>query len=223
MIVLPDDLDLPDRATVLAQAIPFDRDRWIPRLPDPTWWPAALDECPVEGRWPKVDRETVFRIAEKADSVVGRRHLLVASLVWGSGTRARTVSRRALIFRGSPPEDIDARLTAALAVLLTRGAGEAYRALNNDQRIRYLGPAFFTKVLYFAGHEAAADPRPVILDSVVTRALRAGDGVDASWRKNGWTTPQYEQYLAAVRAYADHRAVLPDQVEAALFARGKQV
>jgi hypothetical protein len=159
--------------------------------------------------------------AQRADSVEGRRHLLVASLVWGSGTKARTVDRRAQIFTGLPAADIDARLALALDVLRSRGAVEAYRAFNNDQRIRFLGPAFFTKVLYFAGHDAGNDPRPVILDSVVTRALRACGDVDAAWRDNGWTTPQYERYLEAVRAYAALRKVLPDQVEAALFACGK--
>jgi hypothetical protein len=202
---MPDDardgtemIALPDRDAVLAQAIPFNRDRWILRLADPAWWPAALDECPRDGRWPKVDRKTVFRIAAGADTVEGCRHLLVASLVWGSGTMARTVSRRARIFRRSSPADIDDRLGKALDVLHTRGSVEAYWAFNSDQWIPYLGPAFFTKVLYFAGHDAGADLRPVILDSVVTRALRADGAVDSAWPKNGWTTPQYKRYLEGV-------------------------
>ncbi|MFJ9360754.1 8-oxoguanine DNA glycosylase OGG fold protein [Streptomyces mirabilis] len=74
-------------------------------------------------------------------------------------------------------------------VLRARGAADAYWAFNNDQRIPHLGPAFFTKVLYFAGHDtAAARHCPVILDSVVSRALKAEDAVDVSWPGNGWTT-----------------------------------
>ncbi|MGW2074940.1 8-oxoguanine DNA glycosylase OGG fold protein [Streptomyces sp. NPDC001953] len=224
MIVLPHDLDLPDHDTVLGQAIPFDRARWIPVLPDAAWWPAVLDSCPLVGKWPWVDRRKVFSIVREADTVEGRRRLLVAALVWGTGTKARSVERRAQIFRHSPGTDIDARLDAALEALQERGAIEAYWALNNDQHIRYLGAAFFTKVLYFAGHESPAGPyRPVILDSVVSQALKDLKAVDADWPENGWTTDQYRQYLEGVHDLAQRRGVLPDQVEAALFFHGKQL
>ncbi|MEU0815204.1 hypothetical protein [Streptomyces mirabilis] len=224
MIVLPDDADLPDRCTVLGEAIPFDRARWLPLLPDTTWWPTVLDECPHVDRWPRVDRRTVFGIASRADSAEGRRHLLVAALVWGTGTKAQSVNRRARIFEHSSPTGIDAQLGEALDVLRERGAAAAYRAFNNDQRVPYLGPAFFTKVLYFAGHDSAAESqRPVILDSVVSRALKATDAVDASWPGNGWTTDHYRLYLDGVHEYAQTRGVLPDQVEAALFSHGKQL
>ncbi|MFD7379005.1 8-oxoguanine DNA glycosylase OGG fold protein [Streptomyces mirabilis] len=224
MIVLPHDLGLPDRDTVLGQAAPFDRARWIPELPDAAWWPTVLDSCPLVGKWPWVDRRTVFSIAPKADTVEGRRHLLVAALVWGTGTKTRSVDRRAQIFRHSPGTDIDARLDAALETLRERGATEAYWALNNDQHIPYLGAAFFTKVLYFAGHESPTGPyRPLILDSVVSQALKDLKTVDADWPENGWTTDQYRQYLEGVHDLAQRRGVLPDQVEAALFFHGKQL
>lgn len=224
MIVLPHDLDLPDHNTVLGQAIPFDRARWIPVLPDATWWPAELDSCPVAGKWPRLDRRTVFSIALKADTVEGRRHLLVAALVWGTGTKARSVDRRAQIFRHSLNTDIDARLDSALAALQGRGAAEAYWAFNNDQHIPYLGAAYFTKVLYFAGSESPICPyRPVILDSVVSRALKNLGTVGADWPENGWTTDQYKQYLKGVHDCAQKRGVLPEQIEAALFSCGKQL
>jgi hypothetical protein len=209
---------------VLGQAIPFDRARWIPVLPDATWWPAELDSCPLAGKWPRVDRRTVFSIARKADTVEGRRHLLVAALVWGTGTKARSVDRRAQIFLHTPTADIDARLDAALAALREREATEAYRAFNDNQHIPYLGAAFFTKVLYFAGGESPALPhRPVILDSVVSRALKDLETVDADWPKHNWTTDQYRQYLAGVHDCAQKRGVQPEQVEAALFFHGKQL
>jgi hypothetical protein len=222
VIVLPADADLPDRDAVLGQAIPFDRARWISLLPDSTWWPTVLDECPQVGRWPRVDRRTVFGIARRADTAEGRRHLLVAALVWGTGTKAQSVNRRARVFEHSSQAGIDGRLGEALDVLRAQGAVAAYRAFNNDQHVPHLGPAFFTKVLYFAGHDSAAAPhRPVILDSVVSRALKAKGVVDASWPGNGWTTDQYRLYVDGVHEYAQARGVLPDQVEAALFAHGK--
>ncbi|WP_405014106.1 hypothetical protein [Kitasatospora sp. NBC_01539] len=223
MIVLPYDLDLPDHDSVLGQAIPFDRARWIAALPDAAWWPTELDSCPLVGKWPRVDRRTVFSIARKVDTVEGRRHLLVAALVWGTGTKAQSVHRRAQIFVHSPAAGIDARLGAAIEALRERGVAEAYWAFNNDQHIPHLGAAFFTKVLYFAGDASLAGPyRPVILDSVVSRALKEQGTVEADWPENGWTTDQYRQYLAGVHDCAQKRGVLPDQVEAALFANGKQ-
>jgi hypothetical protein len=224
VIVLPCDLELPDHDTVLGQAIPFDRARWIPVLPDVAWWPTELDACPLVGKWPRVDRRTVFSIARKADTVEGRRHLLVAALVWGTGTKAQLVHRRAQIFVRTSAADIDARLDSALAALRERGAAKAYWAFNNDQRIPYLGAAFFTKVLYFAGDESTAGTyQSVILDSVVSRALKCLGTVDASWPENGWTTDQYRQYLEGVHDCAQKRGVLPEQVEAALFSQGKQL
>lgn len=224
MIVLPDDAALPDRETVLDQAIPFDRARWLPMLPDSTWWPDVLDECPYAGRWPRVDRRTVFGIAYNADTTEARRHLLVAALVWGTGTKAQSVTRRARIFERSVFAHIDARLGRALDVLRERGGVDGYRAFNNDQRIPYLGAAFFTKVLYFAGHDSVAAPhRPVILDSVVSRALKVTNAVDGSWPENGWTTNQYRLYVEGVHAYAQARGIQPDQVEAALFTRGQRL
>ncbi|KUJ38375.1 hypothetical protein ADL25_24445 [Streptomyces sp. NRRL F-5122] len=224
MIVLPYDMDLPDHDTVRGQAIPFDRARWIPVLPDPSWWPSELDSCPLVGKWPRVDRRTVFSIARKTDTVEGRRHLLVAALVWGTGTKAQSVHRRSQIFLHSPDADIDARLGVALAALRERGATEAYWALNNDQHIPHLGAAFFTKVLYFAGGETSAGPyRPAILDSVVSRALKDHKSVEADWPENGWTTDQYRRYLEGLHDCALKRGVLPEQVEAALFYHGRQL
>ncbi|WSW36525.1 hypothetical protein OG426_30820 [Streptomyces canus] len=91
MTDLTDELHLPDHDSVLDQAIPFDKVRWMLLWPDATWWPAELDACPTPERWPRVDRRTVFTIAREAGTTKGNRHLLVAALVWGTGTKARSV------------------------------------------------------------------------------------------------------------------------------------
>ncbi|MBM9505932.1 8-oxoguanine DNA glycosylase OGG fold protein [Actinacidiphila acididurans] len=223
--MLDDDrAELPTREAVLGQAVPFDPERWRKLLPDSGWWPGELDECPREGLWPRVDRRTVFGIAQRAESLEGRRHLLVAALVWGSGTKARSVKRRGRIFERECVAKVDKKLGDALKTLHEKGSSAAYFGFNNNdhQRIAYLGPAFFTKVLYFAGHDSRTDLRPLILDSVVSRTLRQAKAVDGTWPGYGWTTPQYTRYLEVVHEYAERRGVLPDQVEAALFARGKE-
>lgn len=222
MPVLPDDADVPSRDDMLGQAIPFDRDRWLRLLPEPAWWPAELDSCPRIAARHRVDRSTVFRISRRSDTTEGRRHLLTAALVWGSGTKAQSVARRVRIFEESSSRDIDARLEATLAVLREEGATAAYFAFNNDHRIKYLGPAFFTKVLYFAGYDQPVGPwRPLILDSVVARALSGAD-TEWMWPGSGWTTQHYQRYLSLVHDHALHTGVQADQVEAALFTRGKK-
>ncbi|MCX4858157.1 hypothetical protein [Streptomyces canus] len=47
MTDLTDELHLPDHDSVLDQAIPFDKVRWMLLWPDATWWPAELDACPT--------------------------------------------------------------------------------------------------------------------------------------------------------------------------------
>ncbi|PJN29396.1 hypothetical protein CG736_02295 [Kitasatospora sp. CB02891] len=218
-----DGFPVPDLAAMLGQAVPVDRSRWMPLLPDATWWPTGLDDCPQAGHWPRVDRRAVFSLARRAGTVEANRQLLVAALVWGSGTKAREVKRRGRIFARNSVAELDARLGSALTVLREEGAAAAYRAFNNDHRIPYLGPAFFSKVLYFAGDGAVAGPhRPLILDRVVSTALRRLGIVDGSWPRWGWTSSQYAQYLAAVHDLAQQRSVRPDQIEAALFHLGSR-
>lgn len=217
------DIPVPDRHEVLGQSIPFDRARWLPLLPDPGWWAPDLDDCPTIAGRQRVDRRTIFAVAHRADTSEGRRHLLTATLAWGAGTKARSVTRCAKIFAGSDAAGrIDKRLASALEILRSRTAVEAYYALNNDDHIPCLGPAFFTKVLYFAGHERATGPhRPLILDRLVALALREHTG-DA-WPTSGWRTPWYDRYVTVAHELADRAGVLPDQIEAALFARGKEL
>ncbi|MGV9871513.1 8-oxoguanine DNA glycosylase OGG fold protein [Streptomyces cellulosae] len=221
--LMPSGTAVPERDAVLGQAIPFDRDRWLAHLPDANWWPPELDECPTAAGRRRVDRSVVFGIADRSDSVEGRRHLLTAALVWGTGTKARSVARRSRVFSDSSHRDIDARLEAALGILRQEGAVAAYYAFNNEHRISFLGPAFFTKVLYFAGSEKRTGAlQPLILDRFVALALRAS-GTDGKWHTSGWRTPCYERYLSLVHEHARREGVLPDQIEAALFTHGKHL
>ena len=138
--VMPTGTSVPDRGEVLGQAIPFDRARSTPLLPSADWWPPrGLDDCPTVAGRRRVDRNTVFGVARRSDTVEGRRHLLIAALVWGTGTRARSVTRRADIVAAASAGDIDARLEAGLGTLREEGPVAAYYAFNNDQHIKYLG------------------------------------------------------------------------------------
>jgi hypothetical protein len=134
------------------------------------------------------------------------------------------VVRRARVFTESPAGNIEARLATVLDLLRNEGAVAACFAFNNGHRVRFLGPAFFTKVLYFAGYESAAGAyRPLILDSVVSRALRSTGADGIMWPDHGWTTKVYGRYLSIVHEHAQAVGVLPDRVEAALFSRGREL
>lgn len=85
----------------------------------------------------------------------------------------------------------------------------AYRRLRSA--IAGLGPAFFTKFLYFVGGAVpdVPGPRPLILDRRIARVLRAyatrlgeeaGLGEAAKlaawlWSDGGWTPHRYDMYL----------------------------
>lgn len=216
----PFDQPPPDRdRDVLRQRFGFDSDRWRVGLPDPGLWPPALDDCPQGRRWPLVDRAAVFTAARAAaESGDGGDALraLVTIFVWGCGTRAREVTRRLRVFADTPADQVADRLLHALQVQDVDGPIEAYRALASGDRVRGLGPAYYTKWLYFAGYGRVVGPRqPLIFDSRVAASLTrlTGDRWDPT------QTAHYERYLDVTHAWADQwGAADADVVEVALFA-----
>lgn len=106
---------------------------------------------------------------------------------------------------------------------------EVYRQFSRGGRwwIKYLGPAFFTKLMYFAAGTPAAPAtvtseadtsavtQPLILDGRVARAL--------GWSKRwGWNPEQYGEYLDVAEGLRDRWCPqLPvDVVEYQLFIAG---
>lgn len=206
MLTRPPGLSPPSRDDVLAQGIRFDPARWKRLLPDSALWPAELDDVGNV-----VTRKTVFAVCGNGDVTRG----LLAACVWGAGTGAQSVHRRVRVFTHNEPGVLGFRLAAALEVLRETGPVAAYDALRGRLRIAFLGPAFFTKFLYFAGYDTEAEPRPLILDRFVADGLRAG------WPRTGWTSAQYGEYLRHAQTWARESGTTPDAVELALFRAGK--
>jgi hypothetical protein len=181
--------------------VPFSPDSWRDRLPRRDLWPPELDGLPSPGpgRWPRLDRRTVFQVAERAAQPLGATQALVAAAVWGTGTQGLGRARRLRVF-GNDADEIGARLTGAVRILHDDGPVKAYEYLHGDggNRVSHLGPSFGTKFLYFAGYGRARGSRqPLILDQYVARALTRLCGV--GWPAAGWSTSQYADYLD--RAY----------------------
>jgi len=83
-----------------------------------------------------------------------------------------------------------------------------YRSLASGCHVTQLGPAFFTKFLYFASSDSTSGPRPLILDQRVAASMRQlashvyevppvppEDMAAWLWPKNGWSAHRYGEYI----------------------------
>ncbi|MFE5137248.1 hypothetical protein ACFRDV_06160 [Streptomyces fagopyri] len=142
-------------------------------------------------------------------------------LAWGSGMKLRLNRKRIKAVADNPSAAV-AALRQALQTARVDPA-QAYEALRPGDRnaIAYLGPAFSTKVLYFAG-SGALDHPCVILDSQVAATLRDTCKWD-SLGKDGWPTSTYARYCALLDRWAREesrrlgRRIGIDEIERWLF------
>lgn len=193
------------------------------------WWDvevaaARLPGVPVVGSGAGVlSRGDLFKDAATLDAGSDEELLrfLWRVLAWGSGMKLRLNRRRIHAVAADP--------TAALAALrraleaAPHDPAEAYEALRPRGRnaVPYLGPAFATKVLYFAGRGAVDHPC-AILDARVAAALRSDCGWDSLGR-HAWPTGTYERYCALLGRWAREeggrlgRPVGVDEIERRLF------
>jgi hypothetical protein len=157
------------------------------------------------------------------DDSEGAARAFVAAAVWGNGLKARNVVRSVRPFHENPPGAVGERLASAITTLHRQGPVDAYDALlYGPGKIKQLGRAFFTKVLYFAApSDAVTDTRPLILDRFVVDCLKKIRGT--AWRTAGWSTEQYETYLNLAHRWAANWAggVEPELVEATLLECGR--
>jgi hypothetical protein len=142
--------------------------------------------------------------------------LLWRTLAWGSGRYLRQSARRL--------DSIAADVPRA-EQLLDRARDEsrhdpsgAYALLRPGQRneIRWLGPSFFTKFLYFAG-AGAPDHPCLILDRRVATALRGHSGWTSLHRTGPWPAETYGRYCTLLASWARNIDCSPDELERVLF------
>jgi Putative 8-oxoguanine DNA glycosylase OGG-like protein len=141
-----------------------------------------------------ITRGHVFaQAASAAHNPDAALRLLWHAVAWGSGMKYRQSHKR----MDSIAADVDTlgeALTAAARLSLAEPV-EAYRCLypNGRSLIAYVGPAFFTKYLYFAGAGESRHPC-VILDSRVAAAL-VRIGWTSLHTEGGWPASTYARYL----------------------------
>lgn len=198
------------------RAFRYSPDRWRA-------WTGHLDGVGelLDGLPPALDRATTATVVD--DVLPG--HVAAAftvAMIWGHGTSGYGPYRTARVLTGSRRPDglplslaVEDRLRESATVAREGGPVEGYRYLNNAPgKIAGLGPAFFTKWLYFVtarGSAGAASAAPV-LDALVLRWL-AGRGVPLP----AGSTEHYARYVELLGSWGKPHGLAPAEVEERIF------
>lgn len=160
------------------------------------WWSSAFSAhgFPDLLIGERISRGELFCLADDAqDNPTGALTLLWNSVAWGSGRTVRNVNARMTAVAEDPRSAGEILQEAAQASRSDPKRGYALLRPNDRRNsIRSLGPAFFTKFLYFAGGGEPDHPC-CILDARVATALHA-----AGWGSlpitGPWRATDYEHY-----------------------------
>lgn len=196
---------------VVQQGFNWSIGQWRKRWPDDLELPEQIRDATSTRGY--VNRQDVLSRGQIMETEADAVSLFLLMGAWGTGTSARAISRLAQVLHqdGFPKKLMNARNAA-----LQSGAVEAYRRLRKgaEDYIQQLGPAFFTKWLYFSCYEnwnLQLGPAPLILDKNVALSL--------GWSEWGWSSSDYGDYLNLTTALRDSWAPLEPThvVEYALF------
>lgn len=184
----------PTDEAVRAQGFNWSVAQWRKRWPAVLTLPAQLDESAP--RHPLVTRQDVFDRASDVTTESDAVELFLLMAAWGTGTQARPISRVAKVLQ---QDQAAPRLLSSYRASRGGDPVEAYRRLYSwsGDRIKYFGPSFFTKWLYFSAFDtwSASGPAPLILDMRVANSL--------GWRTHGWSASKYGDYLTLAAAVRD--------------------
>lgn len=189
-------------------AIEWPRERWrnyFPRHID------ALRTLPSS-----LDRQVVRRAcADAALDANSAERAFVAVMAWGYGTEVGYGPWRTHRVLTQTPDAGD-RLARVARTLSEDGAISAYGRLTHDSdcRLRWLGPAFGTKYLYFCQPEGQP-MTALILDSLVSTWLRREAKLDLN--PIPWSVRTYQRYLEQMHLWANGLRCRPDELEHCIF------
>ncbi|MFI7547640.1 hypothetical protein [Actinoplanes sp. NPDC049599] len=231
-----DDLPLPEdwrRPGRLGRAAMLD----TPILVDIGWWNAQLVDLGLPGGPIIGIREGRKAADDRAD--ISRREMLALdpnlpdatlrrlwyALAWGTGTKPRLGRKRLEWVAARMPTVREALESAASeAHQLPKVAYATLFPHDRRTAVKYLGPAFFTKFLYFSPGATASKQAP-ILDTRVARRLQTHHGWNSLRTGGRWPAGTYDRYCRLLTRWAQEattyqdREVWPDELEQWLFAQ----
>jgi len=157
----------------------WNRERWASRLQGLPGVGPFLDQVPST-----VDRAVTTRLVLDAYDDERDDLAFVAAMIWGYGPSGYGPYRTSRVLSGdgqaAPDREVLKKLHHSAAAARRDGALAGFYALNNRPgRIRFLGPAFFTKWLYFTTATGGPDDRDAapILDLRVQRWIARQTGL----------------------------------------------
>ncbi len=139
------------------------------------------------------------------------RELFLATMLWGYGTAGYGPWRMAHIT--SNLEQLDVVLFNALRAIKYGNVRSAFSTFQ-DAHIPFLGPAYFTKYLYFAGLGCGINHYPLIMDTRILQSIRALLGKHAF---SGGTADDYHNYIMTLHEWAEMLDCRADSIEYLLF------
>jgi len=218
-------------------------DQWV--KVNLTWWNSAIEAVgggPVQGTVGDemsavgegtISRGDLFKIAPRAafepDAALA---LLWHSVAWGAGPSGlRNVPR--LIDSVRRNDDAASHLMRAASLAVT-SPHEAYTLLRPGQKNLFtsLGPAFFTKYLYFASADDSHQPCLILDRNVAVSLFHHGWTslqADNPKKNSNWPVSTYDRYLELVTRWLDEleadtgQRPRADLIERWLFDDGKTV
>lgn len=210
-------VEFPDETTVLTHGFRFRPAWWTPRVSAECG--GFLTDLPALDRgYHRIDRADLLSAPTR-----GLPQALLSGYVWGTGSSAFLVGRRARVFRDNDETQIADCLQLVSDQLRLGNTVDAYRSMlrGYPNNLKHLGPSFFTKFLYAADAEDSRPGRALILDQFVAVALKEIDGWDIS-RSGPWEPATYERWLDHAHGIAATEGVRPDAVEMAYFNHGQR-
>lgn len=148
---------------------------------------------------------------------------LIAAMAWGHGDSGYGPYRTACVLTGQrAPRGLPAsrpvldRLKVSAELTQTRGVVDAFRYLNNPGgHILGLGPAFFTKWLYFVSASEGHDSATVA--PILDERVRCWLAHHADVRLQLGRTVDYAEYVALLTSWGVRYGRTPVQVETSIF------
>jgi hypothetical protein len=188
--------------------IRWDTERWLPSAKK---YPHVAQHADfIQGLPNGIGRADVAALgAVAARSPEDAMQAFIASMVWGFGRTGYAVFRTNRILEKNP--DAAVKLQRVAEVLADDGPVEGYRALANEQYLKWFGPAFGTKYLAFCSRP---DNPALILDALVATWLNEHCGT--ALRPTRWSTDRYEEYLTDMAAWSAGHCT-PTELETLVF------